>query len=62
MKLLSYNREQIQKVELTPEELEAAIWEGKIKKYFKEKHKHYWDEQEKEHRKTGRDTTKTEPG
>lgn len=31
---------------LTPEEIEEAIFEGKKKKYFRERNKEYWDEQE----------------
>lgn len=34
-------------IELTDEELKAAILEGKKKKYFKEQHKDYWIEAEK---------------
>lgn len=36
------NKEKIKAIVLTPEELEAAIYEGKVKKYFHEKNKHYW--------------------
>ncbi len=34
-------------IELNADELEAAILEGKIKKYFYEKNKDYWQEREK---------------
>lgn len=33
-------------IELTHEEIEAAILEGKKRKYFREKHKDYWEEKE----------------
>jgi hypothetical protein len=33
-------------IELTPEEVEAAILEAKIKKYRRELHKDYWRELE----------------
>jgi hypothetical protein len=33
-------------IQLTPEELEEAILQGKIKKYLYEKNKHYWQEKE----------------
>lgn len=46
MNLLSYNREQIQKIVLSKEEEEAAIYEGILKKFFKERNKDYWHEQE----------------
>lgn len=42
------NKEKIKAVVLTPEEIELAIIEGKTKKYFHEKHKPYWDEQERQ--------------
>jgi hypothetical protein len=35
-----------QSIELTPEEVEEAIFEGKKKKHFHEKNKEYWQEQE----------------
>jgi cytochrome b subunit of formate dehydrogenase len=35
-------------IELTPEEIDDAIYEGKVKKYFYEKHKDYWIEKENE--------------
>jgi hypothetical protein len=38
-------------IELTPEEIEEAIFEGKKKKYFREKHKPYWEEQEGKNKK-----------
>jgi hypothetical protein len=41
-------------IELTEEELEEAIFQGKVKKYFKEKHKDYWNEQENKQGKTRR--------
>lgn len=34
------------KIELTEEEIKAAILEGKKRKYFKEQHKDYWIEAE----------------
>jgi hypothetical protein len=34
-------------IELTPEELQAAILEEKKRKYFKEKNKDYWQSQER---------------
>ena len=34
-------------IELTEEELKAAILEGKKKKYFHEKNKDYWEKQER---------------
>jgi hypothetical protein len=40
-------------IELSPEEEEEAILQGKIKKYFYEKNKRYW--QEKEGGKNNRD-------
>jgi hypothetical protein len=33
-------------IELTEDEVKEAIRQGKIKKYFKEKHQPYWTEQE----------------
>jgi hypothetical protein len=33
-------------IELTEEEIREAIFEGKVKKYFREKHKQYWEEKE----------------
>lgn len=33
-------------IPLTPEEEKEAIFQGKIKKYFYEKHKDYWQEKE----------------
>jgi hypothetical protein len=36
-----------EKVELTEEEIKAAILEGKKKKYFHEKNKGYWEAQER---------------
>ena len=35
------------KIELTEDELKAAILEGKKKKYFHERNKEYWEAQEK---------------
>lgn len=49
-------RQQIEAITLTPEELAAAILEGKIKKYHGEKNAPYWDEQEK--RKPKKDDSK----
>lgn len=42
------NKEKILKVVLTDEEREEAYFEGQKKKYFREKHKAYWDEQERQ--------------
>jgi hypothetical protein len=36
----------IDSIELCKEEIEAAIFEFKLRRYFKEKHKDYWAEQE----------------
>lgn len=45
----------IESVVLTEEELKEAITEGKRKKYFKEKHKTYWHDQENtDHTKASR--------
>lgn len=52
-------REQIVAVQLTPEEQEAAIWEGKRKKFFHEKHKDYWQQQEHKPKKDGTISNKT---
>jgi hypothetical protein len=41
-------REFYEKIPLTPEEEKEAIFEGKIKKYFKHKHKEYWEYHEKQ--------------
>ena len=35
-------REEYEKIELTEEEIKEALFEGKKKKYFKEKHKNHW--------------------
>jgi hypothetical protein len=43
---LKYCREQIEKTVLTDQEKEEAILEAKKKKYFKEKHKTYWEKYE----------------
>jgi hypothetical protein len=45
---IQYCREQIDKVVLTEEEIKDSIWEGKVKKYFKEKHAEHWIEKESE--------------
>lgn len=42
---------EIEKVVLTPEEIEEAILEGKRKKYNKERFKEYWDKKENEKKK-----------
>lgn len=34
-------------IELTPEEIEAALLEGRKKKYFHVKHREYWETQDK---------------
>lgn len=36
-----------EKVELTEDEIKAAILEGKKRKYFREQHRDYWIEVEK---------------
>lgn len=41
-------------IELTEEEIEAAIFEGKVKKYFHETHKEYWQEQESKGKHKGK--------
>lgn len=49
MKTLSkgFNEEEFYgKIELTPEEITEALLEGKKRKYFREKHKAYWEEME----------------
>lgn len=38
---------------LTEEEIKAAIIEAKVKKYFHEKHKEYWQEKESKKIKKG---------
>lgn len=40
------NKEKIKAIVLNDEEREAAYFEGQKKKYFHEKFKPYWDEQE----------------
>lgn len=37
---------------LTEEEIKAAIIEAKVKKYFHEKHKDYWESQESASKKS----------
>ena len=37
---------EIEKVELTPEELSLAIWQAKFTKYNRERFSDYWSEQE----------------
>jgi hypothetical protein len=41
-------------IELTPEEVEAALLEARKRKYFHEKNKSYWEEQEKKKVKSSR--------
>lgn len=43
-------------IELTPEETEAAILEGKKVKYFREKHRHYWEQLQKNETNQADDT------
>ena len=38
--------EEIEKVELTPEELSLVIWQAKYVKWNKERFRDYWNEQE----------------
>jgi len=45
--LVDENREKIEAIILTDEEIKAAIYEAKKKKYFHEKNFPYWNEQEK---------------
>lgn len=45
---IQYCREQTEKIVLTEEEEKNALWEGKVKKYFREKHREYWIEKESE--------------
>jgi hypothetical protein len=47
LKLINENRLKIEAIVLTDEEVKAAIFEAKKKKYFHEKNFPYWDEQEK---------------
>jgi hypothetical protein len=54
---ITYNREQIERVVLTEEEIKNAMWEGKVKKYFKDKHAEHWIE--KESIKPGKEVAKT---
>ena len=44
-------------IELTEEEIAAAILEGKKRKYFHTKHAEYWAAQEKNRRGAARDQT-----
>lgn len=44
--IIEFNREKIEQIQLSEEEVKEAIWERKVKKYFHEKNKHYWNEQE----------------
>lgn len=45
--------EEIEKVELTPEELSIVIWQAKYVKWNKERFRDYWEELEKQ--KPGKD-------
>jgi hypothetical protein len=36
--------EEIEAIELTPEEIDDAIYEGKVKKFFYERNKDKWDD------------------
>lgn len=40
--------EEIEKVELTPEEISLAIWQAKYVKWNKERFRDYWEELEKQ--------------
>lgn len=40
--------EEIEKVELTPEELSIVIWQAKYVKWNKERFRDYWEELEKQ--------------
>ena len=44
--VIQSNAALIEAIELTEDEIKAAILEGKRKKYFKLKHEDYWKEQE----------------
>lgn len=46
--------DEIAAIELTPEEIEEAIWEGKKAKWFKERNAPYWKEKEAEKLKKSR--------
>lgn len=45
-KIISINRALVEAVELTEEEKKEGELEAKRKKYFKEKHKEYWEKLE----------------
>ncbi len=47
MKIVSNNKELIEAIQLTEEEVREAIREAKLKKYFHLKSKDYWNEQER---------------
>jgi len=44
-KLIANNEQKVRETVLTDEEFESAILEGKRKKYFKEKNRHYWNDE-----------------
>jgi len=56
--IVELNRQKIEQIILSEDEMTAAIWEGKVKKYFREKHKDYWDEQEFNKRKALQNTAR----
>lgn len=43
---MKYRFEFYNDIILTEEETREALLEGRIKKYYREKHKQYWEEQE----------------
>lgn len=43
--------EEIEKVELTPEELSLVIWQAKYAKYNREKNREYWESLERKKKK-----------
>jgi hypothetical protein len=47
MTILEQNREKIEKIVLTEQEIKEAIFEAKKKKFFHVEHEAYWNEQEK---------------
>lgn len=46
MTIVEQNRLEIESIVLTEQEYKEALFEGKKKKYFKEKHSGYWIELE----------------
>lgn len=52
MNIKELNASLIENTKLTDEEEAAALFEGKKKKYFKEKHKHYWNDDKRTDQKS----------